>query len=130
VRYRRPRKRLPVRGDRDALANVLINVIGNSIKYSAEKKVLEVTLTADRGTVRCRVRDRGVGIPSRSLPFVFQRYYRDPGTRRSVKGIGLGLPMAKHIVDAHHGTISIDSTVGKGTAVELCFPIHGRNHPA
>jgi signal transduction histidine kinase len=134
VHYRRPGKRLPVRGDRDALANVLVNLIGNSIKYSAEKKALEVALSADSRSVRCSVRDRGVGIPPGSLGLVFQRYYRDPDSRRSVKGMGLGLPLAKRIVDDHHGTIAIESTVGTGTAVELCFPIHARtsrheNHP-
>ena len=69
------------------------------------------------------IRDEGIGIPEQDLPFVFEPFYRvDRSRSRESGGFGLGLSLCKAIMEAHHGTISIQSTVGKGTTVQLQFP--------
>jgi len=97
-------------------------LIANSIKYSASRKYLKVSqgVTGDR--VFCRIEDRGVGISPEALPHIFDKFYRDPSHKNRAEGVGLGLPLVKHIMDIHGGKVEVESTMGKGAVFTLCFP--------
>ncbi len=124
VRYVRPRRPLPVHGDPHAVADALANLIGNAVKYSAAVKRLRVRLARAGALALCTVQDRGIGIQPDALPHIFEKFYRDPGSSSRIQGIGLGLPLVKHIIDAHEGSITVESTPGKGSAFTLRLPLH------
>ena len=113
--------------DRPAMIQALENIVDNAIKYSTNERRLSVTGTATARNVTLTVRDRGNGIVPRDLSRVFERFYR--GGNVTVSGSGLGLPIAKRIVEAHGGLIEVRSTVGSGTEVDLTLPI-GRHRSA
>jgi len=105
-----------VYGDRDRLKQVMVNLIDNAIKYTEPggSVVCAVRRDGDRSVVQ--VQDTGCGIPSEHLPRIFERFYRvDRDRSRDVGGTGLGLAIVKHIVEAHGGTITVESSVGKGS---------------
>ena len=111
-------------GDRDKLEQVLYNVISNSIKYTPNGG--KITIKAGRlyGEFFVEVRDNGIGIPEKDLSRIFERFYRvDKARSRELGGTGLGLSISKGIIDAHGGTIKVDSEVGKGTKVMISLPV-------
>jgi signal transduction histidine kinase len=116
-----PNGALPrVEGDPDALRSALQNIVGNAVKYSSSGGTVDVKTHAHDGIVQIRVADRGLGIDAADLPHIFKPFYR--GRRAvdaQVRGTGVGLSVVKHIVDAHHATIAVDSRVGEGTTVTL-----------
>jgi len=116
------RGRVPVLADADAVSQAVVNIVANSIKYSTDKKSLTVRLLRAGETLRLSVTDRGPGIPAESLPHLFERFYRDPTVKRKIQGVGLGLPLVRHIMDAHGGHVEVESTVGKGSTFTLVFP--------
>jgi signal transduction histidine kinase len=120
----RGKRRYPVCVDRDAVTEAVINLIANSIKYSADRKFLKVALSRQGEEVRCAVHDRGIGISAEALPHIFEKYYRDPAGERKVSGVGLGLPLVKHILEAHHGRLTVESRDGRGSTFTLIFPVH------
>lgn len=103
---------------------VFRNVVGNAIKYSRETSgpvVISVRNGKESNSVE--IRDEGIGIPEQDLPFVFEPFYRvDTSRSKESGGFGLGLSLCKAIMEAHQGTISIQSALGKGTTVLLQFP--------
>ena len=105
--------------DADRLHQVISNLVGNAIKFTPRGGEIVLQATVDDSHVRIAVRDTGVGIPSESLPHLFDRFWRGHEARR---GSGLGLTIAKGIVEAHGGEIRIESEVGKGTAVMVVLP--------
>ncbi len=110
-------------GDRDRLEQVLINVVGNAIKYTGDGGTIAVTCRINGQNVLITVKDNGIGIPKEDLPHVFERFYRvDKARSRQKGGTGLGLAITKELVDAHGGTISIESEEEKGTAVFIALP--------
>jgi two-component system phosphate regulon sensor histidine kinase PhoR len=113
--------------DRPAMIQALDNIVDNAIKYSSADKQLTVKGTATDRSVTLTVSDRGSGIARGDLSRVFERFYR--GGNVTVSGSGLGLPIAKRIVDRHGGRIQVRSTVGMGTDVEVTLPI-GRRRSA
>ena len=124
-------RRLPhIHGDADALQDVLMNLIGNAIKYSTPPRRVSVEVSTRRHSVELRVRDRGIGIPASELPRIFEPFYRvkHPGTSQ-IGGAGLGLALVKHTIDAHGGLISITSKVGKGTTVKMSLPLFRDRQP-
>ena len=110
--------------DRPAMIQTLDNIVDNAIKYSTTEKHLTVSGTATARTVTLTVRDRGTGIPRTDLSRIFERFYR--GGNVTVSGSGLGLPIAKRIVESHGGRIEVRSTVGSGTEVDVTLPIGRR----
>jgi signal transduction histidine kinase len=105
--------------DPDRLDRILVNLVGNALKYSGD----EVELSADHAgpdTVRITVTDRGAGIPSEDLKHLFQRYYR--GQRHEGEGLGLGLYIVKRLVEAHGGTIAVESAPGQGSRFTVTLP--------
>jgi two-component system phosphate regulon sensor histidine kinase PhoR len=116
----------PVRADRDRLAQILLNLVDNAVKYTpAGGRV--VVAAAPRGReVEVTVRDSGVGIPAGDLPRITERFYRvDKARSRALGGTGLGLAIVKHLVAAHGGDLRIESRLGEGTTVSFTLPRGG-----
>jgi PAS domain S-box-containing protein len=111
-------------GDPDRLAQVFTNLLSNAIKYSPEAQTVEMELSASEDAVTIRVRDHGLGIPREQRDKIFERFYRaaDP-QQRAIPGLGMGLYIVAEIVKRHGGTISVDSTVGKGSTFTVTFPL-------
>ena len=97
-------------------AAVLVNLLDNSYKYSYDDKRIELSVVSEDGSVCFSVSDNGAGISRRSAKRIFNRFYQvDRSLARRAEGCGLGLSIAKFIVDAHKGTISVESRPGKGS---------------
>ncbi|MEA4847995.1 MAG: ATP-binding protein [Clostridiaceae bacterium] len=112
-----------INGDKDRIEQVIINIIGNAIKYTPEKGIIKVTAKRSENNVEVRIADSGMGIPKEDLPRLFERFYRvDKARSRAMGGTGLGLSIAKNIVEAHKGSIRIESEYGKGSEVIISFP--------
>jgi len=138
----------PVLADRDRLVQILVNLIDNAVKYTPEggtvrvtahrvtwssSQVVESSKPIDPSTTRSidggdfveiTVTDTGIGIPEKDLPRITERFYRvDKARSRELGGTGLGLAIVKHLVQAHGGTLGIQSRVGRGTAVRFTLPV-------
>jgi two-component system phosphate regulon sensor histidine kinase PhoR len=112
-----------VRADRVQIAQLLHNLIGNSIKYGKTGTPIRVLLDSAQGKVRLRISDEGEGISAEHLPRLTERFYRvDAGRSRSIGGTGLGLAIVKHIAERHRAVLDIASQLGKGTTVTVTFP--------
>lgn len=112
-----------IKGDRDRLEQVIVNLVSNALKYTPEEGQITVYVGKLYNDVYIKVTDNGIGIPNESLPLVFERFYRvDKARSRDLGGTGLGLSIAKEMVEAHGGTISISSEFGKGTEVTVKLP--------
>jgi signal transduction histidine kinase len=113
-----------VQGDEDRLAQVLDNLLNNAIRYSPPGGVITVDVSADGNEARCSVHDDGAGIPEKHLPYVFDRFYRADVSRNRQGGeSGLGLSIARALVEAHHGEIHAQSRPGEGTTFSFRIPI-------
>ena len=111
-------------GDRERLEQVVVNIISNAIKYTAAGGHIEICASRrDERNVMIRIRDNGIGIPESDVPRLFERFYRvDKARSREKGGTGLGLAIAKEMVEAHHGTIHLESTLHVGTTVTIVLP--------
>lgn len=115
---------IPFEGDPDRLKQVIINLVGNALKAGASTVTLESSPEEGGKEIRLCVRDNGPGIPAEHLERLFDRFYRVEDSRsRDQGGAGLGLSIAKGIVDAHGGRIWLESKVGKGTAAQVQLPV-------
>lgn len=104
--------------DKTHLANVLNNLIDNAVKYSGDS--VEITITGDNKGLS--VRDNGIGIPSKSIPYIFNKFYRVPhGNRQDVRGYGIGLYYVKSILDKMGWTVDVKSTEGEGSVFIIKF---------
>jgi len=114
----------PVRADRDRLAQILINLVDNGVKYTpAGGRVAVSARRVGPALVEVGVSDTGVGIPPADLPRVTERFYRvDRARSRELGGTGLGLAIVKHLVLAHGGELAIESQPGRGTVVRFSLP--------
>jgi signal transduction histidine kinase/CheY-like chemotaxis protein len=112
---------LPV--DREKLATAVRKVLANAVEFTPELGTIEVSLVRDNGWVRIGVHDTGVGMPDAVAQRVFEPFYQaEESLRRQHEGIGLGLTIAKGMVELHGGRIEVDSEPGKGTLVSICLP--------
>ena len=117
-----------VMGDANRLIQVFTNLIANSITYSPENTVVTLRIKENENYGIVEVEDQGIGIEKSEIPRIFERFYRvDKARSRNSGGTGLGLAIVKHLVEAHHGKISVESTVGKGTCVRVMIPIYREN---
>jgi signal transduction histidine kinase len=114
-------------GDPEHLQQVLLNLVGNAIKFSpsgGEVVVRVETATAEgESKLRFSVADSGPGIPEEQHALIFHKYYRAPDLRDQVDGVGLGLSISKHIIEAHGGSIWVESGVGQGSAFGFTLPV-------
>jgi two-component system, OmpR family, sensor kinase len=114
-----------VKGDRDRLKQVLLNLLGNAIQYTPPGGEVIMSLAKIGEQVRIIVRDTGPGIPAEDLPFIFERFYRAEKSRTRAKssGFGLGLSIAQWIVENHGGSLEVDSKEGLGTTFAIWLPL-------
>jgi signal transduction histidine kinase len=110
-------------GDAQWLKHAVLNVIDNAIKYTPEGGFVTVRGTRDGAYVVIDVQDTGMGIPLNAIPHIFERFYRADSSRaKDIEGVGLGLNLAKWILDHHGGEIHVSSEVGKGSDFGLRVP--------
>jgi signal transduction histidine kinase len=115
-----------VLADRDAMATVLVNLLDNACKYSYDDKQIELKAFAEDGLVCFSVNDNGIGMTRRQIRKIFDRFYQaDRSLSRRAEGCGLGLSIAKFIVDAHKGTITVESKPGRGSTFMVRLPAAG-----
>lgn len=109
----------------DRLIEVFIILLDNAIKYSTNKQTIEIMAVKSKYFAEVSVIDHGIGIDKKDVPHIFDRFYRasQSRTKTSSGGYGLGLAIAKQIVEAHDGTIRINSQLGRGTIVKVQLPI-------
>jgi signal transduction histidine kinase len=114
----------PICGDRYRLKQCLVNLISNAINHSKAGETVTVEYEMLPKGSSIRVYDNGTGIPQEDIPHIFERFYRVDKSRshKNESGMGLGLAITKAIVDAHGGTISVDSLVGSGTVFTINLP--------
>jgi two-component system, OmpR family, sensor histidine kinase SenX3 len=110
-------------GDVAQLVSALGNLVENAVKYSDEGGAVSIATTVDEAHITFTVSDRGVGIPARDLDRVFERFYRvDTARSRITGGTGLGLAIVRHVAENHNGSVSVESTEGKGSTFHLVVP--------
>ncbi len=112
-----------VMGDEETLELVFTNLISNAIKFNCEGGKVEVRLRDNDKNIAVEVADTGIGIPAESLPFVFDEFYRVRNkATRNITGSGLGLSLSKRIVDAHSGSIQVESEPARGSIFTFSLP--------
>ena len=110
--------------DADRLQQVFHNLFENAMRYTPARGTIRVRLSTPPGEARLEVSDTGIGIPEKDLPFVFERFFRSDRARRAYSGgSGLGLSIARWIVEAHKGKITVASVVGKGSTFTVTLPL-------
>ena len=118
-----------VTGDRGRLEQVMMNILGNAIKYTPDGGDIRVTATSDSDYIYLDVADNGIGIPEADRDRIFERFYRvDKARSRESGGTGLGLSIAKEIVEKHSGKLSVVPKEEPGTTVRLTLPILQVHH--
>ncbi|MFD2145252.1 PAS domain-containing sensor histidine kinase [Mucilaginibacter antarcticus] len=114
---------LMIYADYRRIDQVMINLLGNAIKYSPSSKRIEITVMHDDDRATVCVRDFGIGINPQKLPHLFDRYYRVDAFGHQFSGLGLGLYISSEIINRHNGKIGVDSTVGNGSNFWFSIPI-------
>jgi signal transduction histidine kinase len=123
LRAQLPSEPLTFQGDRDAIAQVLVNLLSNAEKYSGEHKGIEITLESDASTIKVRVSDHGLGVPSGCEEKIFDQFYRAHDSLGSgIQGSGLGLTLARQIARAHGGDVIFERRDGGGSCFVLKLP--------
>jgi two-component system sensor histidine kinase ResE len=113
-----------VHADGDRIYQVLVNLISNALRFNYEDGAIRVAARQLDGSVRVEVQDTGPGIPPEELPHIWERFHRaDTSRARQAGGTGLGLAIVRSIVEAHGGTVSAQSSVGKGSTFSFTLPI-------
>jgi len=107
------------------LALVISNLVDNAIKYSQQNPKIDISTVIKTNHIQLIIADKGVGIPSKDLPYIFDQYYRvGTGDVHNVKGFGLGLSYVKKVIEEHGGKITVNSEEGKGTQFTILFPLN------
>ena len=112
----------PLTIDKDAIAQVLMNLLDNAVKYSNGHKNVDVVVSNGDGDVQISIRDQGIGIAASEQKKIFEKFYRiGSGLVHNVKGSGLGLAIVKQILDAHRAQIKANSKLNEGTEMVITF---------
>jgi signal transduction histidine kinase len=113
-----------IHADREALGLALRNLLDNAVKYSPDCRTVWVEMARERDRLAIRVRDQGMGIPASEQKEIFKRFVRGTGSRAAnIKGTGIGLAMAHHIIEAHDGEIRLESEPGRGSTFTILLPL-------
>ena len=113
-----------IRADLRQMNELCMNLIGNAVKYNNTDGEIWVEARRENTDFVLAVRDSGVGIPQESLNRIFERFYRvDKGRSRKQGGTGLGLAIVKHVVNYYHGTVRVESEIGKGSTFTVRLPV-------
>ncbi len=112
-----------VMADSEALKEVFSNLLNNAVKYTEENGTVIVAAKQNRGFIEIEVRDTGIGIAPENLPEIFNEFYRAPNAKsHKIEGTGLGLAIVKEIVEALHGSLKVQSKLGKGSTFTVILP--------
>jgi signal transduction histidine kinase len=115
-----------VPADKEALAQAVLNLVNNAIKYSRDDKYLGLEVRRQDGRVLLSISDRGIGIAKGEQRKIFDKFYRaEDSLVHETKGSGLGLALVHHIMEAHGGEVEVDSIPGRGSRFTLALPIAG-----
>ncbi len=114
-----------IKGNKYGLVDLFVTLLDNAIKYSKEKSVINIITKKTNHTVFILIEDHGIGIDKKDIPHLFDRFYRSDKARskKGADGYGLGLSIAKKIVEQHKGSIKIESKLKKGTTIKIGLPI-------
>lgn len=112
-----------VNGDEGTLVEAVVNLIGNSVKYSPIGSEIAVIVEETEDQILIAVQDNGIGISEEDLPFIFEDFYTGKTKQTTEKSSGLGLALTRRIIEAHEGSISVESVLGQGSTFEICLPI-------
>jgi len=113
-----------VKGDKKSLTEVFVILLDNAIKYSPNGTQIDVTSKSNNAVLKISICDQGIGISAKDLPHVFERFYRADKSRSQVEGYGLGLSIAKKIVEAHDGSIHAKNNRDKGSTFVVQLPVY------
>ena len=117
-------KEIWIKGDDLRLRQLFWNLISNAIRYTPEQGEVSINLHCNRDSAEVTIRDTGIGIEKEHIEHIFERFYRtDAARNRTDGGTGLGLAIAKWVAEAHHGSIAVESEVGKGSAFTVRLPL-------
>ena len=123
IRTNLPEEPLFLEIDKDAVGQALTNIIDNAIKYSSDEREVMIQLIEKEKYVELQVKDKGIGIPSEEREKIFEGFYRHAeASQQNPKGVGLGLKIVKHIMEAHKGEVKVESRPNKGSTFSLIFP--------
>ena len=115
---------IPLTFDADKMEKIICNLISNAFKFTSENGEIKLTANIISSSVEIKIIDNGAGIPSDSLPHIFNRFYQvDGSSTREHEGTGIGLALTKELVELHKGQISVNSKEGEGTEFKITFPV-------
>jgi len=118
-----PTQNFYIKADREALEELFTILVDNAVKYSGKRGKISIKVKKDDGHLVVKVKDNGIGIAKKNIPHIFDRFFRvDPSRSNTTSGFGLGLSMAKRIVDLHKGTIKVESKLKRGTTFTIKLP--------
>jgi signal transduction histidine kinase len=125
IRYEGPGRPLtPIEMDSEAIAQAIHNLLENAVKYSGDSREIIVRLAQNADSIIIAIQDHGIGIARSEQPRIFDRFHRvSTGLVHNVKGSGLGLSIVTHIVQAHHGRITVESEQGDGSTFTIWLPL-------
>ncbi len=118
--YNAPNLPAPMDGDPDRIKQVFVNVLDNALKYTKQGGRINTVAEIKDDKIKITVSDTGCGISEEDLPHVKEKFYK---TNMTVRGSGIGLAVVDEIIRLHNGTFDIDSVLGQGTTVTICFDI-------
>jgi len=114
-----------ITGDEVHITNIILNLLDNACKYSEEGTEIIIKTKNVKDKIRITVQDNGIGIGKDEIKHIFTKFYRVPtGDLHDVKGFGLGLNYVRIMTEAHHGTVSVKSEVGKGSSFQIELPLN------
>ncbi|MEJ2200281.1 MAG: response regulator [Desulfuromonadaceae bacterium] len=119
---------IEVQADRRKLMQVMENLIGNAVKYSPMGGTIRISGEIGEGFYHIHIEDQGIGMTPEQVQKAFEKFYRADASNTAIGGLGLGLPLAKGIIEAHGGHIAIDSELGQGTRVSFTLPLNPTGH--
>lgn len=117
---------ITVDADRDKISRVMVNFIGNALKYMTQPGDIHIKIEKTKNNILFSVKDEGVGIPAKDIERIFERFYRVSGSASSFSGSGIGLYISAEIIKAHFGKIWAESELGKGSTFYFSIPINRR----
>ena len=124
IYFDRPTEAVTISADAAKLGMAIANMVDNGIKYNSEGGNVTVVLKAQSSNAEIEIKDTGAGIAEADMPKLFQKFYRGEGTMKKVTGgSGLGLYLAKNIIEGHKGTIRVESIEGRGTTFYITLPL-------
>lgn len=118
---KKPKLDYNIQGDKDKIQQVFFNILSNSIKFTEEGGNISIRLGGDKNHIKIEVKDTGIGISKKDLPFIFERLYRGDKSRNQIEGSGIGLTISKQILIHHSAIIDVESEEGVGTNVIVRF---------